>query len=62
MPQMLKIISVVFAKWFLHEEDKRPSFPSKVFFFLIEVSFTREGIFNMHNLDLWSGNNPHVTL
>ena len=30
------------------------------FFFSDEASFTWEGIRNVHNLHLWSGNNPYV--
>ena len=43
-----------FATSFLHKEVEQPSFPSKVIF-SDEALFTREGIFDMHNLHLCLG-------
>jgi len=51
---------VEFARWFQQKTDQEPRFPSRVLF-TDEASFTREGISNLHNLHMWSGNNPHVT-
>lgn len=51
---------VQFARWFRQKTYEEPRFPSQVLF-TDESSFTREGICNLHNLHMWSDNNPHVT-
>ena len=49
-----------FARWFLNKEREQPNFASKVLF-TDEALFTRDGVFNCHNIHLWSerDHNPH---
>ena len=58
----MKILNVVFnlRDGFNRKTHEEPRFPSQVLF-TDEASFTREGILNLHNLHMWSGNNPHIT-
>lgn len=49
-----------FCEYFLRETDRDPMFPSRVIF-SDESLFTREGIFNSHNMHLWSDENPRAT-
>lgn len=45
---------VIFCRWFLQNHDKNILFTD-------EATFTRLGIFNVHNEHWWSHSNPHVT-
>jgi len=49
-----------FCEYFLREADRDLRFPSRVIF-SDESLFTREGIFNSHNMHLWSDENPTAT-
>jgi len=49
-----------FCKHFLREAAQDPRFPSRVIF-SDESLFTREGVFNSHNMHLWCEENPRVT-
>jgi len=49
-----------FCEYFLRETDRDLRFPSRVIF-SNETLFTREGIFNSHNMHLWSDENPTAT-
>ncbi|EZA48617.1 hypothetical protein X777_13627, partial [Ooceraea biroi] len=49
-----------FCENFLREVDRDPRFPSHVIF-SDESLFTREGIYNSHNMHFWSDENPRVT-
>jgi len=49
-----------FYKNFLRRIDRDPRFPSQVIF-SDESLFTQEGIFNLHNMHLWSDENSKVT-
>lgn len=46
-----------FASWYLDQCRLDPHFPSKVLF-TDEAYFTRDGVFNHHNMHLWSDENP----
>lgn len=50
----------IFCENFIREVDRDPSFNSRVIF-SDESLFTREGIFNSHNMHVWSDENPNVT-
>ncbi|EFN66426.1 hypothetical protein EAG_01870, partial [Camponotus floridanus] len=49
-----------FCENFLRRIDRDPRFLSRIIF-SDESLFTREGIFNSHNMHLWSDENPRVT-
>ncbi|XP_011687036.1 PREDICTED: uncharacterized protein LOC105449477 [Wasmannia auropunctata] len=49
-----------FCEDFLRRVDEDPEFPSRVIF-SDESLFTREGIFNSHNMHVWDEENPRVT-
>lgn len=49
-----------FCENFLTRVDEDPEFPSRVIF-SDESLFTREGVFNSHNMHVWSDENPRVT-
>jgi hypothetical protein len=49
-----------FCQNFLRRVDEDPQFPSRVIF-SDESLFTREGIFNSHNMHTWSDENPRIT-
>jgi len=48
------------CKNFLRRVDEDPEFSSRVIF-SDESLFTQEGIFNHHNMHMWSEKNPRVT-
>lgn len=50
---------IAFAHWYLGMCATDPLFPAVVLF-SDEASFTREGIFNTHNAQVWAEENPHV--
>lgn len=50
----------IFCENFLRRVERDPTFPSRVIF-SDESQFTREGIFNTHNMHSWSEENPNVT-
>lgn len=50
----------IFCENFLRRAAQDPRFPSRVIF-SDESLFTREGVFNSHNMHLWSDENPRVT-
>jgi len=50
----------VFCENFLRSVDRDPRFPSRIIF-SDESLFTREGLFNSHNMHLWSDENLRVT-
>jgi hypothetical protein len=50
----------LFCENFLRRVDEDPEFPFCVIF-SDESLFTREGIFNSHNMHAWSDENPRVT-
>ena len=53
---------IAFAQWYLGKPATDLLFPAKVLF-SSEVSFTREEIFNMHNVHIWvEEENPHAIL
>lgn len=47
-----------FARWYLDQCCQDAHFPSYVLM-TDEAYFTREGMFNYHNVHLWAGENPH---
>jgi len=49
-----------FCENFLRKVDRNPRLPSYVIF-SDESLFTQEGIFNSHNMHIWSEENPRVT-
>ena len=49
-----------FCENFLRRVDRDPRFPSRIIF-SDESLFTQEGIFNSHNMHLWSDENPRLT-
>ncbi|EFN68076.1 hypothetical protein EAG_01289, partial [Camponotus floridanus] len=49
-----------FCENFLRKIDRDTRFLSRIIF-SDESLFTREGIFNSHNMHLWSDENPRVT-
>lgn len=49
-----------FCENFLRSVERDPRFPSRIIF-SDESLFTREGIFNPHNMHLWSEENPRAT-
>jgi len=49
-----------FCEDFLRRVDEDPEFPSRVIF-SDESLFTREGIFNSHNMHVWNDENPRTT-
>ena len=49
-----------FCENFLRRVEDDPEFPSRVIF-SDESLFTREGIFNCHNMHAWNDENPRVT-
>jgi len=48
-----------FCEDFLRRVDEEPEFPSRVIF-SDESLFTREGIFNSHNMHVWNDENPRT--
>jgi len=48
-----------FCEDFLRRVDEDPEFPSRVIF-SDESLFTREGIFNSHNMHVWNDENPRT--
>jgi len=48
-----------FCEDFLRRADEDPEFPSRVIF-SDESLFTREGIFNSHNMHVWNDENPRT--
>jgi len=48
-----------FCEDFLRRVDEDPEFPSRVIF-SDESLFTREGIFNSHNMHVWNDKNPRT--
>ena len=51
---------VMFYQCFMQRTTVDPNFPAYVLF-TDEVVFTREGVFNTHNLHAWTYQNPHGT-
>lgn len=49
-----------FCEYFLRRANEDPEFPSRVMF-SDESLFTREGVFNSHNMHLWDDENPSAT-
>lgn len=49
-----------FVQWMLGMRNTDPRLPALVLF-SDEATFSREGIFNMHNQHVWSACNPHCT-
>ena len=49
-----------FCEYFLRRVNEDPEFPSRIIF-SDESLFTREGIFNSHNMHMWDEENPRVT-
>jgi hypothetical protein len=50
---------VQFAEWYLNKELQDPNF-SELVLFSDEATFTRSGVFNLHNNHEWQLNNPHI--
>ncbi|GFU53973.1 uncharacterized protein TNCV_3442571 [Trichonephila clavipes] len=50
-----------FATWYLQQTAENQTFPADVLF-TDEATFTRSGMFNMHNSHLWAHVNPHGTI
>ncbi|GFX20077.1 uncharacterized protein TNCV_1436371 [Trichonephila clavipes] len=50
-----------FATWYLQQTAGNQTFPADVLF-TDEATFTRSGMFNMHNSHLWEHVNPHGTI
>lgn len=51
---------IQFSNWYLDQLRHARNFSSKILF-TDEAQFTREGIFNSHNMHCWAEVNPHVT-
>jgi hypothetical protein len=52
-------LRVQFAQWLLNRELEEDNFLKHVLF-TDEASFTREGMFNVHNAHEWRHDNPHI--
>ncbi|GFS86893.1 uncharacterized protein TNCV_216121 [Trichonephila clavipes] len=50
-----------FATWYLQQTAENQTFLADVLF-IDEATFTRSGMFNMHNSHLWAHVNPHGTI
>jgi len=53
--------SLNFARWYLQQTAANPTFPADVLF-TDEATFTRSGMFNIHNSHLRAHDNPHDTI
>lgn len=51
---------VDFCRWFLQQSTLTPSFSANVLF-TDEATFTRDGMFNLHNSHVWATSNPYAT-
>ena len=51
---------VMFCQWFMQRTTVDPSCPKYVLF-TNEANFTRDSVFNTHNLHVWAHQNPHGT-
>ncbi|EZA55639.1 hypothetical protein X777_04311, partial [Ooceraea biroi] len=47
-----------FCTWLLNKEENQPGFVNNILF-TDESCFTRDGIFNTHNMHLWTNENPN---
>ncbi|KAJ4437933.1 hypothetical protein ANN_13872 [Periplaneta americana] len=52
---------VRFCQWFLQQYGVNPNFPALVLF-TDEAQFTRDGITNFHNQNVWAYENPRATV
>ena len=50
---------VASCEWLLKKNGENPHFTEE-WFSIGEVTFTRDGIFNYHNIHVWSDKNPHA--
>lgn len=50
---------IQFSQWLVHECNINPNFIGNILF-TDEASFTRDGVFNFHNMHEWSDENPHA--
>lgn len=50
---------VEFCEWMIQKCVDIPDF-LKILLYTDEASFTRDGVFNMHNTHIWSDENPHA--
>lgn len=49
-----------FCRWFLQRHQRDPEFTRRIIF-SDQCMFTREGVFNCHNMHHWAEENPNVT-
>lgn len=52
---------ITFCQWLLHRCNQDPQFLCNILF-TDEVSYTRDGIINVHNIHVWGDENPHVII
>lgn len=50
-----------FCQWFLRSVAEIPNFISKTLF-TDEAGFTRNGVYNVHNMHVWADENPHAIM